>query len=66
VTGNQRGFGLVRAVWTVAGLLVIAVATIHIVHQVRSSDTKFETSYQAVLLTNGSVYFGHLHYPGCG
>ena len=32
--------------------------------EVRESTTNFTTPYQAVLLTNGSVYFGHL--PGYG
>jgi small nuclear ribonucleoprotein (snRNP)-like protein len=30
------------------------------VWQLRASTTNFTTPFQAVLLTNGSVYFGHL------
>ena len=38
----------------------MAAAAAHIVWEVRESTTNFTTPYQAVLLTNGSVYFGHL------
>jgi hypothetical protein len=61
MTNNQRGIGLVQAVWILAGLLVAIAAAWHIVRQVRGSAVEFSTPYQAVLLTNGSVYFGHLH-----
>jgi len=57
---NQRGIALVQAVWLVAGLLVIVAAVWHIVDHMRSRAVEFTTPYQAVLLTNGSVYFGHL------
>ncbi len=57
---NQRGSALVQTIWALAGLLVIAAATLHIVWQLRASTTNFTTPFQAVLLTNGSVYFGHL------
>jgi small nuclear ribonucleoprotein (snRNP)-like protein len=60
MTNHQRGIGLVQAVWIFAGLLVIVAAAWHIVRQIRGSATEFTTPYQAVLLTNGSVYFGHL------
>jgi hypothetical protein len=43
-----------------AGVLVIAAATVHIVRELRPSTTNFTMPYRAVLLTNGSVYFGHL------
>jgi hypothetical protein len=52
--------GLGRAVWILAGLLVVVAAGMHFVHGFRSSSIQFTTPYQAVLLTNGSVYFGHL------
>jgi small nuclear ribonucleoprotein (snRNP)-like protein len=61
MTINQRGIGLLQAVWILAGLLVIVAAGWHIGRHIRSSDVEFTTPYQAVLLTNGSVYFGHLH-----
>jgi hypothetical protein len=57
---KQRGMALVQVVWILAGLFVIAAAALHIVYEVRSSAPAFTTPYQAVLLTNGSVYFGHL------
>ena len=59
--GNEsRGIGLVQVVWILAGLLVAVAAGFHIFHSVRGSSVPFSTPYQAVLLTNGSVYFGHL------
>jgi hypothetical protein len=60
MTNNQRGIGLVQTVWVLAGLLVAIAAAWHIVRQVRGAAVEFSTPYQAVLLTNGSVYFGHL------
>jgi len=61
VENEQRG-GLFRLIWTVVGLLAIVVAVLLIVEHVRESrsEIKFLTPYQAVLLTNGSVYFGKL------
>src|SRR5580700_7782925 len=59
--GNEaRGTGLVQVVWILAGLLVTVAAGFHIFHTIRGSSIQFPTPYQAVLLTNGSVYFGHL------
>lgn len=49
-----------RFVRIIAGLLIIASAAWHLLGQMRGSDTTFATPYQAVLLTNGSVYFGNL------
>jgi hypothetical protein len=60
MVNNQRGSALVQTIWALAGLVVIAAATLHIVWEVRASTTNFTTPFQAVLLTNGSVYFGHL------
>jgi hypothetical protein len=65
---EPRGISLVRVLWSLAGLLVAVVAGFHIFHSVRDSPIQFSTPYQAVLLTNGSVYFGHLqdyggHHP---
>ena len=57
---NQRGIALVQAVWVVAGILVIIAAGWHLARQASSSSVSFTTPFQAVLLTNGSVYFGHL------
>jgi hypothetical protein len=60
MTNNQRGIGLVQTVWVLAGFLAIVALGWHLVRQARGSAMEFKTPYQAVLLTNGSVYFGHL------
>jgi hypothetical protein len=60
LTKGQRGVALVQIIWILAGILVIVAAGWQIAHHLRSSDVQFSTSYQAVLLSNGSVYFGHL------
>jgi hypothetical protein len=58
---RQRWTGLTQIVWIVAGLLVIAAAVSVIVGKIHGrEDVKFPTPYQAVLLPNGSVYFGKL------
>lgn len=57
---NQRGIVVVQVVWIAAGLFVLAAAAWHLVGHGRDSSIQFTTPYQAILLTNGSVYFGHL------
>jgi small nuclear ribonucleoprotein (snRNP)-like protein len=57
---EPRGIGLGRVVWILAGLLVAVAAGMHIFHRIRGSTIQFNTPYQAILLSNGSVYFGHL------
>jgi small nuclear ribonucleoprotein (snRNP)-like protein len=57
---EPRSFGLGRLVWILAGVLVVVAAGLHIIHSIRGSSIRFNTPYQAILLTNGSVYFGHL------
>jgi hypothetical protein len=57
---ESRGIGLVQVVWVLAGFLVAVAAGFHILQSIRGSSVRFSTPYQAVLLTNGSVYFGHL------
>ena len=57
---EPRGISLVRVLWSLAGLLVAVAVGFHIFHSVPDSSIHFSTPYQAVLLTNGSVYFGHL------
>jgi hypothetical protein len=64
MVNDSRNRSLVQAVWILAGLLVAAAAGLHIFYDVRSSTIQFTTPYQAVLLTNGSVYFGHLQNYG--
>jgi hypothetical protein len=51
---------VVKFIWVLAGALVAVLAGLHIFLAVRPSTAQFFTPYQAVLLTNGSVYFGHL------
>lgn len=61
MTENQRGLTVALiGVWILAGLLVAAAAAFHIATETRHSNVAFTTPYQAVLLANGSVYFGHL------
>src|SRR5580658_5726331 len=57
---NQRGIGVVQIVWILAGLLVAAAAVYHVVTHYRETRVVFTTPYQAILLVNGSVYFGQL------
>jgi hypothetical protein len=57
---NARGFALLQLVWILAGTMVIALAAWHSIDRLRDHDVQFSTPYQAVLLTNGSVYFGRL------
>jgi hypothetical protein len=58
---NQKGVGLLQIIWTLAALVVIAVGAVYLIdRRAGSDDVKFLTPYQAVLLTNGSVYFGQL------
>jgi hypothetical protein len=56
---HQRA-GVTQIVWLLAGVLVIVAASVFLVGRVRSREVQFPTPYQAVLLTNGSVYFGKL------
>jgi small nuclear ribonucleoprotein (snRNP)-like protein len=65
---SQRGAAANSVIWAVAGILVIIAAGFHITRSLHYSSVKFDTPYQAVLLANGSVYFGHLqnfegHHP---
>jgi hypothetical protein len=61
---ESRGIGLVQIVWILAGLLVAVAAGFHISRTIYTSPIRFTTPYQAILLTNGSVYFGHLQEYG--
>ena len=56
----KKSFGLVQIVWILAGFIVVVAAALHIFYNIRGSSIRFNTPYQAVQLTNGSVYFGHL------
>jgi hypothetical protein len=60
MSDEPKIIGLGRAVWILAGILVVVAAGMHIIRSLHPSSVQFTTSYQAVLLTNSSVYFGHL------
>ena len=60
MTDEGKTLGVVRQVWILAGLLVAVLSGLHIYLALHTSSARFSTPYQAVLLTNGSVYFGHL------
>jgi hypothetical protein len=61
---NKRWALVSQIVWMAAGLLVIVAAVVFMVGrprgQERVPDVVFPSAYQAVLLSNGSVYFGKL------
>jgi hypothetical protein len=59
-----KGSGVAGLVWIIAGLLVIVLAVLHIFLALHTSSVSFSTPYQAVLLTNGSVYFGKMQSYG--
>ena len=64
---RQQGSAVVQIVWTLAGLAVLAAGLLFIRHG-WTSNVRFTTPYQAVLLANGSAYFGKLegygsHHP---
>ena len=60
MTNEGKSLGVTKLVWIVAGLLVAVLAGLHIFFALHPSPVRFSSPYQAVLLTNGSVYFGHL------
>ena len=57
---NEQGSVAVQIVWVVAGLVVIVAGLLFIRSTGPTSPVAFTTPYQAVLLTNGSAYFGKL------
>lgn len=54
---NERGIGTAAAVGVVIAVVVLAAVAFLVG---RHRGPRFTTPYQAVLLTNGSVYFGKL------
>jgi hypothetical protein len=65
MTSKQRGFSTTfQVVWILVGLLLAAVAALHLYTYYRESRVVFSTPFQAILLSNGSVYFGHLQNYG--
>jgi hypothetical protein len=65
-TKHSRGFAILQIVWVLAGLLVASAAAWHVFRDARDPQINFATPYQAVLLANGSVYFGKLEGYGTG
>jgi len=63
---NQRGIALLQTVWSVVGIVVIVAALWHFIDHQRDKSVQFSTPYQAVLLSNGAVYYGHLQGYGGG
>ncbi len=57
---RDSGLALHEVMVSVAALLVAAASVVYMTHSAHSNSVKFLTPYQAVLLTNGSVYFGRL------
>ena len=57
---TEQGISLPYLIWILAGLFASIALGIHIYRVIRGPSIRFNTPYQAVLLTNGSVYFGHL------
>jgi hypothetical protein len=58
--GRKNNVGTQGLAQIVATTTLIAVATILLFGCNKDQSSKFDTTYQAVLLTNGSVYFGKL------
>lgn len=56
---NERGIGTMGAAAAAAAAVAVLAAAIFLIG-IRDRPLKFDTPYQAVLLTNGSVYFGKL------
>jgi hypothetical protein len=57
---NQQGSAAVQAVWFLAAIVVIVAAFMFVKDTRPGPAATFSTPYQAVLLTNGSAYFGKL------
>jgi len=57
---KERGFSVAVSIWIFVGVLAATAISIHLYDCYRSRPVAFTTPYQAVLLTNGSVYFGRL------
>jgi hypothetical protein len=60
MTRNEQGSAAVQVVWVLAGIVVIVAAFMFVKDTRPGSPVVFTTPYQAVLLTNGSAYFGKL------
>jgi len=57
---NQRGSAAVQVVWAVTAIVVVIAAFMIVKNTSPGAPVVFTTPYQAVLLMNGSAYFGKL------
>ncbi|MFZ0773229.1 MAG: hypothetical protein WCA49_07380 [Candidatus Sulfotelmatobacter sp.] len=60
MTSNQQGSAVVQVVWFLAAIVVIVAALLVVKDTRPGPPVVFTTPYQAVMLTNGSAYFGKL------
>jgi hypothetical protein len=60
MTSKQQGSAAVQVVWVLAGIVVIVAAFLIVKDTRPGPPVVFTTPYQAVLLTNGTAYFGKL------
>jgi hypothetical protein len=60
MTRNEQGSVAVQFVWFLAGTVVIVAAFLFVRDTRPGPAVAFTTPYQAVLLTNGSAYYGKL------
>src|SRR5260370_26058353 len=60
VAKSERGISTTGAVAALAAGVLVLVAACFVVGSHRHQPLKFDTPYQAVLLTNGAVYSGTL------
>jgi hypothetical protein len=61
---SESGISPTSAVAASAAVVLVLVATCLVVRSQGRQPLKFDTPYQAVLLTNGAVYFGKLENYG--
>jgi hypothetical protein len=57
---NEQGSAAVQVVWVLTGVVVMVVALLLLKELKPGPAVTFSTPYQAVLLTNGTAYFGKL------
>jgi hypothetical protein len=57
---NEQGSAAVQVVWVLTGIVVMVVALLLLKELKPGPAVTFSTPYQAVLLTNGTAYFGKL------
>jgi hypothetical protein len=60
MTRNQQGSAAIQIVWGLAGIVVIFAAFLFVRNTRPGPAVVFTTPYQAVLLSNGVVYYGKL------